>query len=514
MPGIDNELEITRELLPLINLDEMNQLAAKWVTDDNMVVVVTAPQKEGIIIPEKADVLKLIDEAKQSKTEAYVDSFTEAPLLDKVLKPTKLKDSKIDKNLGIETLTLANGVKVVIKTTDFKNDEILFSAFGAGGHSLIENNQIYAAQNTISLVEQSGIGKFSSTDLQKKLSGQNLNVRPYIDELSQGLRGSASPKDLETLLQLIYLYFEPARRDQTAFEAFNSQLVNRFRFMRSNPQAVFYDTLSKMASCNSPRTIVIPGEKEMEQLKAETMYGIYDKLFADASNFTFVFTGNISLAEHLDLLTKYLGNLPTGKPLQWKKRESCFPEGKTITHIQAGTEYKSLVAVRFQEDYDYKADNNLLMGLLNKAYSIKLRENMREEIGGVYGVQAGLNLVRLPEPKYRLNINWSTNPALVDTLTAIVFDQMNHLIQFGPSADDLTKVKETSIRERESNDKLNRFWLNAIENSIQNIEPLLSFEEYKKKVEAVTGDQLKQIAKTFLRPDHFLQVVQYPEKTE
>lgn len=514
IPGIDNEVMMAHEILPLITLEEMNQLADQWITEENMVIVVTAPQKEGILIPEKEEVLAVVEQARKTKTEAYVDSFKEAPLLDKALKSTKVKDRKKDEKNGIETFTLANGAKLVIKTTDFKNDEILFSAFGSGETSLIADDQFFAAINTIGLVDQSGLGKFSSTDLQKKLTGLNVSVRPFIDKLSQGLRGSASPKDLETLLQLVFLYFEPARRDQQAFETFHSQLVNRFRFMRSNPQAVFYDTLSKIASCNSPRAVFIPSENEMQQLKPETMYSIYDRLFADAGTFTFVFTGNINSNEHLNLLTSYLGNLPSGKPLKWMQRESCFPEGKTISKIHAGTEYKSLVAIRFQEDYDYNPENNLRMNLLGKAYSIKLRENMREEIGGVYGVQAGINLARYPEQKYLLSINWSTNPDLVDTLSAIVFDQMQHLIQTGPSADDVAKVKETAIRERETNDKLNRFWINMIESSIQNSEPLFTYEEYKKQVEAITAEQLKETAIKFFRPAHYLRLVQYPAKTE
>lgn len=514
IPGIDNEVKMATEILPLITLDEINQLADQWITKENMVIVVTTPKKEGIIIPEKDELLSIVAQAQKEKTEAYVDSFKEAPLIDKALKPTKITERKKDDKNGIETYTLANGAKLVIKTTDFKNDEILFSAFGSGGSSLIDDDQIFAALNTISLVDQSGLGKFSSIDLQKKLTGMNVSVRPFIDNLSQGLRGSSSPKDLETLLQLVYLYFEPARHDQQAFETFHSQLVNRFRFIRSNPQAVFYDTLGKISTCNSPRTIIIPGEKEMQQLQPETMYGIYDKLFANASGFTFVFTGNINSNEHLNLLTSYLGNLPSGKPLDWKKRENCFPEGKTRSQIQAGTEYKSLVAIRFMEDYDYNPENNLRMNLLGKAYSIKLRENMREEIGGVYGVQAGFNLMRYPEQKYMLSINWSTNPELVDTLSAIVFDQMHHLIQIGPTAEDVAKVKETAIRERETNEKLNRFWLNTIENSIRNNEPILTFEEYTKQVEGINVDVLKETARKFLHPDHYLKLVQYPEKKE
>ena len=514
IPGIDNELQLTKELLPLIKLEEMNQLAGQWITKDNMVVVVTAPEKEGIVIPKKEEVLGLIEAAKQTKVEPYVDSYSEAPLLSKKLKPGVIAQRSADETLGIETITLKNGVKVIIKSTDFKNDEILFTAYGPGGASTVDDDKVYAVNNAARLVGKSGLGNFSSTDLEKKLTGLNVSVQPYIDELRQGLRGNASPKDFETLLQLIYLHFEPARRDQQAFEAFKSQLVNQFKFMKSNPQAVFSDTVAKVASCGSPRTIVLPNEGHLAQLQADVMYSIYDQLFADASNFTFIFTGNIVNKDHLDLITTYLGNLPVKKSLEWVDRKGCFPKGKTEAKVFAGTEYKSMVAMLFKENFEYNSSTILGMNLLSKAYNIKLRENMREEIGGVYGVGARISTTRFPEPKCSVYVSWGTNPELVDTLSTIVFDQMKQLITVGPSSEDLQKVKETSVRERETDDRQNRFWLSYIENSLQNDLPMLNFEAYKKQVEAATANDLRDLAAKFLRPEHYARVVLYPEKKE
>lgn len=514
IPGIDNELELTKNLLPEITLSEINQLASQWVTKENMVVVVTAPKKEGIMIPEKNEVLEMIADAKNEKVDPWIDSFSDAPLLAKNLKNASIKDRVKNESIGIETLTLSNGIKVIIKPTDFKNDEILFSAYGPGGSSLVDDDKVYAANNATRLVTKSGLGAFSSTELEKKLTGINVRVLPYIDELRQGLQGNASPKDFETLLQLIYLHFEPARRDQQAFEAFKSQLENQFKFMRSNPQALFSDTLFKVMTSGSPRTIILPTEAHFAQLQPDVMYDIYDRLFADASNFTFVFVGNIDALKHEELIVKYLGNLPKAKPINWIDRNIKFPDGKTEAAVYAGTEYKSMVAVLFRESFNYNEQDVLNMNLLGKAFNIKLRENMREEIGGVYGVGARVSLIQYPKPACAVTVNWGTNPGLVDTLSAIVFDQMHRLIKDGPTDEDLEKVKETTIRERETDDRQNRFWLGYIESALQNNQSMQTFESFKNKVHAVTKDDIKESAQKFLNPEHYARVVLYPEKKE
>lgn len=513
IPGVENELELTLNILPLISLEAINEQASKWITDKNMVAVVTVPEREGIAVPDEEILLNTITQAKIAEVEPYEDSFSDDPLLDTDLVGSKLTETKKMDELGVTEYVLDNGIKVVLKPTTFKNDEILLTAFGPGGSSVFEDDLAFAAANVSRAISVSGIGKFSSVDLGKKLTGQNVIVQPFIEDVRQGFKGSASPKDFETMLQLTYLYFNGARRDIEAFDAFKSQLVNQFKFMKSNPQMVFADTLGKLSTSQSKRSVIIPSEENLSSLKPELIYDMFDQLFASAKGYTFIFTGNIDPETTLPLLGKYLGSLPVNKDaLKWIDRDIKFPEGLTDAKVYAGSEYKSLVAIMMRNDFDWDTRSSLELNLLMKAFNIKLRETMREDLGGVYGVGARQSTRQFPIPEVKLTINWGTNPEMVDTLSKVVFNEMNVLIESGPTDDDLAKVKETSIRERESNDKQNNFWNSYLDFSYFNQNEMQTYEAFRDAVNAVTVDDLRMQAKKYFTLEKYLRLVLYPEE--
>lgn len=511
IPGIENELLLANQLLPTITLASINALASQWITEENMVVVITAPEKEGLKVPTKEVVLRSIADAKNEKVEAFVDSFTNEPLLSVQLKEKKIKSKKNLQEFGVTEIKLANGVKIILKPTDFKNDEILLTAFGAGGNSVFEDDLAFAAGNIPRAISLSGIGKFSAVDLSKKLTGQNINIQPFIEDYRQGFRGSVSPKDFETMLQLIYLHFKGARRDAAAFDAYKSQVVNQFKFMKANPQVVFADTMAKLSTSQSKRSVVIPTEAHLATLQAETIYKMYDQLFSNAANYTFIFTGNIDAEKSLPILSKYLGNLPVkSKPQQWIDRKVQFPKGLTDAKVFAGTEYKSLVTIMLSNDFDWNSKSRLEYALLMRAFNIKLRESMREELGGVYGVGARGSMRQFPNPMQTISISWGTNPGLVDTLSKTVFVEMNRFLEEGPTADDLVKVKETAIREREGNEKQNNFWNAYLDFTYWNKAEMDTYAAYRDAVHQVTNEDLKKAANKYFTPNAYLRLVLYP----
>lgn len=510
IPGIEKELEMARQLLPLISLNEMNALAPHWITEQNMVVVLTAPETDNIKVPSEKRILELIAQAKATEVAPFVDSFTDEPLMSAKLTPAKALKTKPLKHIGVTEYQLSNGIKVVLKPTDFKNDEILLTAFGWGGSSLFEDEMAFAAGNITRAVVASGIGNFSQVDLGKKLTGQTVSVQPFIENVRQGFRGSASPKDFETMLQLVYLHFQGARRDINAFEAFKSQLSNQFRFMRSNPQAVFADTLTKLANNQSKRAVLIPNDEHLASLTPDNVYGMYDRLFSNANDYTFIFTGNVD-ESFLPLIATYLGSLPVKKQAQkWINRDPGFPAGLTDAKVFAGTENQSMVAIMLNNNFNWNETDRLQVSMLMRAFNIKLRESMREELGGVYGVGARHSVSQFPLAKINITVNWGTNPGLVDTLSKAVFHEMRQLMANGPTDDDLAKVKETTVRERETNDKQNNFWNQYLDFSYFNNSPMLSFDDYRKAVQAVNTDQLKKIANKYFTPNEYLRLVLYP----
>ncbi len=513
MPGILNELKYVEEFLPGISLEEINALAKKWITEKNLVVSVTGPEKEGVEIPTEEDILKIVEKVKTVKLTAYVDEVVDEPLLMEIPKGTKVTKRVENKDFDFTMVTLGNGVQVIMKETDYKNDEILFKGFSLGGSSLYENDKFMSANFASNIINQSGIGSFDNTALEKKLAGKIVSLSPSIGSLTEGVRGSSTPADFETMLQLNYLYFTKPRKDKTAHEAFISKMKNQLKFMGASPQMAFYDTLIKTVSQNDPRTIVLPTEAQLNSIDLDDLYKIYNERYADASDWKFFLVGNFKTDSIIPLLETYLGGLPVKNvDEKWKNREPEFPTGKHEIVVRKGTEPKGMVGIMMSGDIEWNYEDRLHLNMMMKILSIKLRENMREDQGGVYGVQISDNTEKYPESEYSINVFFGCSPDKADSLIFTVYDEMNEIIENGPYAIDLEKVKESLIRERETDLEKNNYWLNKLYYNCfyeGNFESLTNFED---KVMAVDGEDIKNAASKYINLNDYVQVVLMPEE--
>ncbi len=513
IPGIKNELKYTKRLLPEINLSEINDLAKKWITDENIALVITAPEKSGVIVPKKEEVVKILQNTKNQKIDPYVDNFKPEPLLSDELKGGKITNRNINKELGITELTLTNGVKVVLKPTDFKNDEILVSAHSNGGHSLYGEEFFISANFSSSIIDQSGIGNFDNTQLEKKLKGKVLQISPYISEIKEGFNGSTTPKDFETLLQLTYLYFKAPRKDSIAFNTFTSQMKNQLKFIKASPQFSFYDTLYKSAYPNAKRLIIIPTEEQIEKINLDKAFEIYNDRFADASDFTFFFVGNFDVDSITPMLEKYLGSLPSkNRKETWKDVSPKFAEGKNNINFYKGTEKQSMVGLIMNNEIEYNEHNRLAIALLQEIMDIKLVEVIREKMSGVYSPQASLSIDKYPKSECAVFVMFGCNPKQANKLSKAVFKIMTNLQKKGPSSSDLDKAKETVIREREKSIKINNYWISKLESSYFNREDLSNILNFDEKVKSFTIDDIAKISKICFNENNFVRVVLYPEK--
>jgi len=512
IPGILKEFEITSEYLPTITLDEINNLGQEWITDENMMVLITSQEKEGVNVPTETQVLDIIKSIKNLKLEAYLDKVSDVPLLPVLPTASKVIKRTDDKAFGFTELTFGNGTRMVLKATDFKNDEIILSAFSPGGTSLYPDRDIMSADYAATIVTQSGLGGYDFTGLQKKLSGNTAKISPYINELREGINGSCSPKDLETLLQLNYLYFTGIRRDEDAFNAYISRMRNMIKPMRSTPQVIFTDTLSKIVTQNSPRVIAIPSESQIDQVNLDRLLEIFKDRFADASDFTYVMVGNFNIEEVIPLLEKYIGGLPSLKRKEtWKDVTPAFPKGLISIEVPKNSEPQSTVAMIWKGDFKWKKKDRQVFSMLLNILSLKCRESMREDQGGVYGVSINGGTAKLPKPKYSISSQWGCNPENITLLTKTLLGEMVKIKKDGPLEVDLNKVKETLIRERETLLKENGYWLAALQNVYILGNELLSFEEYKFFVNSVSGSDIKTIANKYLDTEHYVQVALTPE---
>ena len=513
IPGYQKEYELVKELLPGIKLEEINRLGQSWATDKNMLTLITAQEKEGVKIPTEEQVAEIIRSVRSKKVEAYVDKALDAPLLAAEPSPSPVVKRSENTEFGFTELTFGNNVRMVLKPTDFKNDEILVSAFSPGGLSLYPDQDVLTATLAATIITQSGLGEYNMTDLQKKLSGNTAKLTPYIDELREGIRGSCSPKDLETMLQLNYLYFTKIRRDEDAYKSFISRIRNQIKPMRAVPMVIFTDTLSKIVSKNNPRVIAIPTDAQIDQINLDRMITIFKDRFADASDFTYLMVGNFKVDEVIPVLEKYIGGLPSIKRKEsWKDVSPDFPEGLVVVNVPKNSEPQSRVAMAWEDNFRWKPKDRQGFAMLMNILSIKCRESMREDQGGVYGVSISGTSSKLPEPKFSITSTWGCDPEKIDTLSRTVLNEMKKIKKEGPTETDLNKVKETLIRERETQIKENNFWLSYLQNHYLYGNNILSLEEYKTLVNSFTVKKIQAIAKRYLDTENYVQVALTPKE--
>lgn len=515
IPGIKTENEYAQAFVPEITLDEINALAKKWITDKNLAMIVLVKEGEGIIIPEEEDLLAVIKSTREKKYEAYVDEDSEESLMTEMPKSSKIISRTENKKFGTTELIFSNQVKVILKPTDFKNDEILFSGFAPGGISMFNDNEIVAATYMASVMNTSGFGNFDNIALNKKLAGNTAKLRLTMGKTDQGLSGNAAPKDLETLLQLNYQYFTSARKDDKAFQTFVSTMQNQIKFMSASPEMAFYDKMVKVTSSNNPRIFLFPPTEQLEKLKVEDVYAVYEKAYKTANNYTFVMVGNFEIDKIAPLLETYLGGLPTSQEKRnFVDRKIIFPAGVTKEVVNKGKEQKSSVAMVFNGSWKWSDKNLVASRLLLHALKIKLRESMREEQGGVYGVSANINLEILPKTTYDISVNWGCSPENVEKLINTVLEEMKKMVDNGPTDTDIEKAKETFIKERETDVKENQFWLSYLKSRNQIKQSPLTFEEYKALVGSISKSDLQKLAKAYFKPNHYVRVVLMPEEVK
>jgi len=512
IPGIENEFVLINKLLPGITVEEVNKLSNELIKTDNRVVLVNCPEKEGLKIPTEAELTAVLEKVGKEIVEAYKDKTLEQPLVKNLAAASSVVSETKSEKLGTIEWKLANGVKVIVKPTDFKNDEITFSASSPGGSSLIDDQTFDAAKGAVSILSEAGLGDFSLNELQKALAGKVASANPYIAYYWEGMNGGCSPKDAETMFQLIYLTFTSPRYDTTAFQSYKAKMKAYLENYSNEPRVAFSDTMMVTMANYHPR--IQPWSlKSLDNMDLSKSYNFYKNRFADASDFTFIFAGNIDLTSFKIFVEKYLGSLPSLKRNEtWRDLKITSPETKVEKIIKKGIEQKSTVGIVFPTTFEWSRSNEYLMESLIDVLNIRLREVVREDKGGTYGVSVSHQFSRIPTAKVTTNINFGCDPQRIDELTTAVFSVIDSLKNFGTTPETLAKVKETQRRQREIKLKQNKFWVGVISNYIINKEDPLQMLNYNTWVEKLTNEDIKTYASKYLDANKFVKIVLLPEK--
>jgi zinc protease len=491
-PGIENEYNYFKAFVPGIKLDEVNALASKWITRDNRVVIVTAPESPNVKVPTEAEVSQFLADAEKEPVEPYQDEMADQPLLP--LEPQPGKITKIHKIYPVdaEEWTLSNGARVIVKPTDFKDDEILFTAYSLGGSSLYGPTDDVSAELAPSVMKLSGLGKFDKISLDKQLAGKSVSVSPFLGELTAGLNGGSSVKDVETLFKLIYMNFTQQRTDQAAFNSFMVRARASLQNNKTSPEAAFQDTLQVVSTNYSPRKRPMT-EETLKEANFERINQINQEQFHDAGNFIFFFVGNIDQGKLKLLVEKYLASLPSSKSHEtWKDMGIREPSGVVERTVYKGQDVKGMQYLVFHGDFDYNRRNLLLINAVGKILTTRLIDVIREDKSSVYYIEANPSVDRFPVQKYDIAIYYGADPEKLGSLKEAVFQQIKDLAANGPTASDLEKAKEKLLREHETNLRENNYWLSILSNTYMNYHADFSqFNNFNDLVKAMTVDELK-----------------------
>ncbi len=510
-PGIEKEYDYFKKFIPEITVDEVNALADKWIIDENRVIVVMAPEIEGTKVPSDKEIMAVVKDAENTEIEPYVDAVANVPLIEDEPYGSKVVDEKkLDKVDAVEW-KLENGATVVIKTTDFKDDEILFNAWSLGGNSLYGMKDDVSADLATDVMTESGIAGFDNITLNKMLSDKVFSLSPYISQLREGFNGSSSVKDVETMLQMLYLYFTEPRFDETTYQSLMTRYAGILENKAADPMSHFRDTLNvTLANYNKrarPMSKELLKEADLDRIKA-----ISKERFKDAADFKFFFVGNINLDEFKPLVEKYIGGIPSlEKNEHWNDLGIEAPKGIVDKVVKKGQEEKSIQYLVFHGDFDYNAQNKVQLDAVGRILSTKLLEVIREDKSSVYSIGANPSTSKFPEPEYTLSIYYGTSPAKLDELKTAVFDIIKEYAKTGPTKEELAKAQEKMLRERETAVRENSFWMNVLSSTYYIKDGDFSqFGTYETMVKNLTLDSTKKAFKQYFDFKNYVGVALAP----
>jgi len=510
MMDIETEYMLYQQIIPSLPLEAINSIVKEIIPQNNFVMTLLAPEKEGEVLPTEEELLAMYNNAMAVEVEPYVEEVFDGPIVAELPKPGKIKNEVVDEVFGTTEWTLSNGMKVIYKQTTFKDDEIRMSAYSEGGLTALPQDDPYTLQVLPEIITLGGVGEFSAIDLPKVLAGKKVSVYPQINTYSEGMTGFSSPKDLETMMQLIYLYFTAPRADEEAFASEMQRTKAMLKNMELNPMITLSDSLNKVMYNNHPlvKRMTVEDYDKVDYAKAMEMY---KDRFSDPNNFTFTFVGNIDVETFKPLVEQYLASLKKKKRKEnWKNVGLELTNEDYVTHYQREMkDPKTSVYMIYNGDMEYNLYNQVYMSVLSDVLDIVYTKTIREEQGGTYGVGVMGSTNNRPDDDFRFLIAFDTNDEVYATLMDIAKAGLKDVAENGPRQEDLSKVLENKLKKRTEQLQENRFWISAIESQTRDNIDIIS--EYENIIKGVTVESVAEFAKQVLN-GNLKEVVQLPAK--
>lgn len=505
IPGAENEYMLAQQLLPNIPVDVVNQYIRELISDSNLVITCMLPDKEGVVYPTEKEFVDAFTKVAAENIAPYEDKVSNEPLVSEMLAAGKVTKKESDK-FGYTKLTLSNGATVYYKTTDFKADQIMLNAFSWGGTSIYEESDALSLKVADDIVGLGGLGNFSQTDLNKALSGKKAHVSVSINTYSETLSGSTTPKDLETMMQLVYLNFTAQRADNDAFASWKTKQKAILANAASNPMTALRDTIREEFYRNLPRLKSLK-ENEIDQVDYSKVMRLIQERFANAADFSFIFTGNIDEATFIPMVEQYIASLPANNMKEVYRdfgggivdgcRENIFTREMETPAATILMTYKG------KAKYDLKTQ--LVNSIAEQVLDIIMTEEIREKEGGTYGVSVSTSVNDIPTPTVVMEVFYQTDPEKYEYLNKRIDEIIAQFAKEGPSAANMAKVKEYMIKKHKENLRENGYFSKTmVEYLTSNLDVCT---DYEKVLNSITAKDVKASVANLVKQKNHIKIV-------
>ncbi len=515
IPDAETEFKMDSMIINMLTVADINAFVQQAISPLNQTIIVNAPEREGLVNPTEADILATIAKVAAMEVEAYEDNVVKVPLIDPA---TKLKGSKVKKEstneaLGTTEWVLKNGIEVVVRPSKFKADEVQLNAKAYGGDALLADEDYNTGSFLSMILGYSGVADFSAVELQKQLSGKNASVSLFTSDYTNGVSGSSSVKDLETMLQLVYLNMTSPRFSEDDFNTVMKQFYDYASNMKNDPDNIFSDFTTKTMYGNNPRKQALSTDL-LDDIHFERLPAIFETLFSDADSFRFVITGNVDLETLKPLVEKYIGSLPTkGKALKLTDDKVRFAEGQIDEKIVVDmAQPKVSVLYVLPAEYEFNLLNQYIAQYLSAALNNRYLTSIREEKGGTYGVHVSLGVNALPVNNSVMYIQFDTNDVQADELCEIIIAELEDMAANGPSQEQMGKTREFMLKDFDNKLEQNNAWTGYIHNYYTY--GFSTPEEGRQMIESITVDQVKEMLTKILDEGNMIKMMMRPTPAE
>lgn len=511
IPGIETEYTLINQIAPNITVEQVNQYLSQVIGEKNIVIALSGPEKEGVVYPTESELLEMFNKARSQKVEPYKEEVNNDPLIPELPAPGKIVKEEHDGLFDATVLTLSNGVRVVLKPTEYKKDEIQMTATSPGGSFMVGIDDAKNMKVFNSVIGLGGLGNFSAIDLSKKLAGKKVSCSASLGVDNESLNGYASPDDVKTLFELIYLAMTSPRTDNDAYASFENRMKAQLENAKLDPSTALNDTISKVVYNNHPRAVSLEAE-DFDKISYQRILDIYKERYGDASDFTFTFVGNLNVDSIRPYIEQYLATLPANGRVD-KPSPDALPKimnGKLENHFSREMQTpKSSVFQLYSGKSEYNLKNLLTASLLSQILDLVYTETIREAEGGSYGVYAGVSLSDFPKGQTTLQVFFDTDPEKWENMVRIVDEEIQRIATDGPKSEHLTKSRDNMLKRHNERLQENSYWLNVIDSYY--FRGMDAYTNYKETLESITADDIKKFMSDFISQGNCVEVVMGPK---